>query len=76
MEVLGDFIQLQITGNLLIVAETVRGLKFFFLFSFLNIYILLAHSWLTMFQVKHSKVIQLYIYIYNIFEIIFHDRLL
>lgn len=44
MEVLGDFIQLQITGNLLIVAETVRGLKFFFLFSFLNIYILLAHS--------------------------------
>ena len=76
MEVLGDFIQLQITGNLLIVAETMRGLKFFFLFSFLNIYILLAHSWLTMFQVKHSKVIQLYIYIYNIFEIIFHDRLL
>ena len=29
-----------------------------------------------MFQVKHSKVIQLYIYIYNIFEIIFHYRLL
>ena len=42
-----------------------------------NIYIysLLKYSWLTMFQV-HSKVIQLYIYIYIIFEIIFCCRLL
>ena len=34
----------------------------------------LKYSWLTMFQV-HSKVIQLYIYTYIIFEIIFHYRL-
>ena len=32
-------------------------------------------NWLTAFQV-HSKVIQLYKYIYIIFEIIFHHRLL
>ena len=38
-------------------------------------YILLKYSWLTMFQV-HSKVIQLHKYIYIIFEIIFHPRLL
>ena len=42
-------------------------------FFFLNI--LLRYSWLTMFQV-HSKVIQLYIYTFIIFEIIFHYRLL
>ena len=34
---------------------------------FLNIYILLKYSWLTVFQV-HSKVIQLYIYTYIIFR--------
>ena len=45
------------------------------LFFPLNIYILLKYSWLTMFQV-HSKVIQLYIYTYIIFKIIFHYRLL
>ena len=44
-------------------------------FFFLNICILLKYSWLIMFQV-HSKVIQLYIYTYIIFEIIFHHRLL
>ena len=42
---------------------------------FLNIYILLTYSWLAVFQ-GHSKVIQLYIYTYIIFEIIFHYRLL
>ena len=42
---------------------------------FLNICILLRYSWLTVFQV-HSRVIQLYIYTYIIFEIIFHYRLL
>ena len=45
-----------------------------FLF-FLSIYILLKYSWLTVFQV-HSKVIQLYVYTYITFEIIFHYRLL
>ena len=43
--------------------------------SFLNIYILLKYSWLTMFQV-YSKVIQLYMYTYIIFQIIFCYRLL
>ena len=45
------------------------------LFFFLNIYILLKYSWLTMFQ-GHSKVIQLSINTYIIFEIIFYYRLL
>ena len=45
------------------------------IFIFFFIYILLKYSRLTMFQV-HSKVIQPYIYIYIIFEIIFHYRLL
>ena len=36
---------------------------------------LLKYSWLTMFQV-HSKVIQLHLYTYIIFQIIFHYRLL
>ena len=44
-------------------------------FFFLNMYILLKYSWLTMFQV-HSKVIQIYIYTCIIFEMIFHYRLL
>ena len=47
------------------------GKLFFF---FLNIY-LLKYNWLTMFQV-HSKLIQLCIYTYIVFEIIFHYRLL
>ena len=38
-------------------------------------HILLKYSWLSMFQV-HSKVIQLYIYTYIIFEVIFYYRLL
>ena len=42
---------------------------------FLNIYILLKCSWLTVFQV-HSKVFQLYIYTYIIFQIIFNYSLL
>ena len=46
-----------------------------FFFFFFNIYILLKYSWLTMFQV-HNKVIRLYIYTYNIFDIILHYRLL
>ena len=50
----------------------IRAGSFFF---FLNIYILLKYSWLTMFQV-HNKVIRLYIYTYNIFDIILHYRLL
>ena len=33
------------------------------------------YSWLTMFQ-AHSKVIQLYMYTYIIFHVIFHYRLL
>ena len=44
-----------------------------YMIFFSNIYFIEV-SWLTMFQV-HSKVIQLYIYIYS-FEIIFHYRLL
>ena len=43
--------------------------------QFFLLYISLNCSWHTMFQV-HSKVIQLYIYTYIIFEIIFHYRLL
>jgi len=38
-------------------------------------YILLKYSWLTVLQV-HSKVIQLYIYVCIIFDIIFRYRLL
>ena len=49
--------------------------KNYICFFFLNIYILLNFSLLTTFQV-HSKVIQLYIYTYIIFQIIFHYRLL
>ena len=54
--------------------------KFFFFWSkkgfiFFLIYTLLKYSWLTMFQV-HSKLIQLYICTYIIFQIIFHYRLL
>ena len=45
-----------------------------FLFFF-NIYILMKYSGLLMFQV-HIKVVQLYKYIYIIFEIFFHYRLL
>ena len=45
------------------------------LFFPLNSYILFKYGWLTMSQV-HSKVIQLYIYTYIIFQIIFHYRLL
>ena len=41
----------------------------------LNTYILLKYSWRTAFQV-HSNVIQLYLYTYIIFEIVFHYRLL
>ena len=40
-------------------------------FLVFNIYILLKYSWLTMFQ-AHRNVIQLYIYAYIIFQIIFH----
>ena len=49
-------------------------LKFFM--QFLNKYFLLKYGWFTMFQV-HSKVIQLYIYTYIIFEImkfLFKDK--
>ena len=42
---------------------------------FLNIYILLKYIRLTVLQVQ-SKVIQLYVYTYIIFEIIFHYGLL
>ena len=42
---------------------------------FLNIFILLKYSWLAVVQV-HSKVIQLYMYTYIIFQIILHYRLL
>ena len=42
---------------------------------FLNIFILLKYSWLTVVQV-HSKVIQLYMYTCIIFQIILHYRLL
>ena len=55
--------------------ELFHFLKCLFFYFFLIYIYLLKHCWLTMFQV-HSKVIQLYIYIYIIFEIIFHYRLL
>ena len=48
------------------------------LYFFLNIFILLKYSWLTMFQV-HNKVIQLYIYtyiIFRLFSIIGYDKIL
>ena len=45
------------------------------MYFFPNVHFLLKYSWLPMFQV-HSKVIQLYIYTYIIFEIIFYYRLL
>ena len=44
----------------------VKGTTVTYLFIFLNICILLKYSWPTVFQV-HSKVIQLYIYMYIIF---------
>ena len=45
------------------------------LYFFLNICIFLKYSWLTVFPV-HSKVIQVYIYTYIIFEVILHYKLL
>ena len=42
---------------------------------FLDIHILLKYSWFSVFQV-YNKVIQLYVYTYIIFQIIFHYRVL
>ena len=53
----------------ILLSVIIQGGRFYYFF--LNIYILLKHSWLTMLQV-HSSVIQLYIYTHIIFEIIFY----
>ena len=65
-------------GGVLITGPPGKSLKPWFYFIFVHLfslYIKLKHSSLTVFQVQ-SRVIQLYIYTFIIFQIIFHYRLL